>query len=173
VQAAGGALPIPLPNNVTGFLLNPLDPFRPFRTSEKQLEKLVSKNNNALRVAVLYDSNNGVSTTGALAAVEALAPTLNPPPSIVRIDAAGNLGNFTVASLLNNGQPCDGFMLLPNAVFYEARQSIAHTVEGNNSPVRFSIYPEREYKKAHNNRGNKVCAWTPHSDDFSARRFVC
>lgn len=46
-------------------------------------------------------------------------------------------------------------MLLPNAVFYEVRQSIAHTVEGHNSPVQFSIYPEREYKKAHANPNNK------------------
>jgi hypothetical protein len=155
VQAAGGALPNPTPSNVTGFVLNPIDPLHRFRTSEEQLQKLVGKSPNSMRIGVLYDSTNGVSTMGALAAVEALAPALNPPPSIVRIDTAGNLASFTVARLLNNGQPCVGFMLLPNAVFYEARRTIAQTVEGHNSPVQFSIYPEREYKKAHNDTTNK------------------
>jgi hypothetical protein len=156
IQAAGGALPPPVPNiNVTGFVLNPLDSLHPFRTCEEQLQRLVSMSPNAMYIAVLYDSTNGYSTTGALAALQALAPTLNPPPNIVPIDTSGNLGNFTVTSLQNNPHPCTGFMLLPNAQFYENRQSIADVVEDNHSPVTFSIYPEREYKKAHSNRTNK------------------
>jgi hypothetical protein len=167
VQAAGGWLPSPLPGNVTGFVLNPLEPFHAFGTSEKQLKKLVSKSSTALVVGLLYDSTNGPSTTGARDAVEALAPTLNPQPQIVRIDTPGDLQtlkqNFTVTSLQANTGPanphpdCNGFMLLPNAQFYEvkARQYIAQTVEANNSPVKYAIYPEREYKKAHTKRNNK------------------
>jgi hypothetical protein len=157
VQAAGGWLPSPLPGNVTGFVLNPLDPFRPFGTSAKQLKKLVEKGgNNPLNIGVLYDANNGLSTL-ALNALQALAPKLSPAPGIVPINTNGDVHNFTVASLQNPaGQPCTGFMLLPNAQFYEARRYIAHTVvEGAGSPVQFSIYPEREYKKEHNNKHNK------------------
>jgi hypothetical protein len=98
VQAAGGWLPSPLPGNVTGFVLNPLDPFRPFGTSAKQLKKLVEKGgNNPLNIGVLYDANNGLSTL-ALNALQALAPKLSPAPGIVPINTNGDVHNFTVAS---------------------------------------------------------------------------
>jgi hypothetical protein len=139
VQAVGGDVPPSLQNYVTGFKINALD-----------IAKHHLGNVNSHAVTVLYDDTAGtpslknfndlVTYNGGLTGIKAITPL---PASTVQM-----LRNLDPTKLTN------GFMLIPNAMYYNHCDDIANYVDGktvNGNPV-WVYYPEREYKKAHTDK---------------------
>jgi hypothetical protein len=147
IQAVGGAAPtIPAgQNNVTGFKINALT------TAQSQLGLLTDP------VVVLYDDTPDT-------------PAVPNPSNYIYGQLAGSGRTLrpvtarTPAALKSlNPAPltgANGFMLLPNAMFYNHCDDIANFVDGKTAADGTPLpiyYPEREYKKAHSNRhGVKV-----------------
>jgi hypothetical protein len=132
IQAAGGDYPNPTPGNITGFSLDALT------TANNLLTKFTGPNR---IVTVLYNDSN---TTSANAYGRLTVPanvTLAYPPLTIH-DPAG-FGRLT--------NPIDGFMLIPDAMFYKYHRKIVAMVEGKASQI---CYPERLFKNAHENKGN-------------------
>jgi hypothetical protein len=135
IQGVGGAVPTNLLSNVTGFFIDAV------ATAQKHFEHLVASG--ATSITVLYDSSNPPSnfayqTLYAFQQDYFSGVTINP----INLQQLGNISG--------------AFMVIPNATFYSNRVNIANAVD--NAGVTLAIYPEREYKKAHNpnNRKGKV-----------------
>jgi hypothetical protein len=139
IQAVGGKNPANPYGNLTGFYIDALT------TCGAQLNTLIGNLVGVnQKVTVLFDSKN----TPSQEIQTELAKAANfPQAKIDFVDTAAlPLGFPTDYTTLKNA-----FMLIPNAVFYNNCQMIARVVEKRNIPAR---YPEREYKKAHKNKGN-------------------
>jgi hypothetical protein len=137
VQAAGGSNIAS--GNLTGFSIDAQ------HISQDQLATLVNTFK-ATTITVLYDHTNyPTNPPPILTALLAFATTLNPPPTIIQLDMQD------VTSIKPTNIQGNGFMLLPNADFYENCKVIAKAVEKAGVPA---VYPEREYKKAHQNKTN-------------------
>ena len=133
IQAVGGAVPPNLQNYVTGFKINAL------ATAEYHLDHVPSQT-----VTVLYDDTAGT-------------PSLKNFTDLVTYNAGRKQITGLPAStpqMLKNLDPTKrttGFMLIPNAMYYNHCDDIAAYVDGQSvggTPVQV-FYPEREYKKAH------------------------
>jgi hypothetical protein len=132
VQAAGGATPANAQGNVTGFYLNAQ------QICKEQFDQLNSPSTTP--VAVLFDSYNDPSV-----------PLFNwlqgyGGKNVKGVDIKGDVKKITSTALKGN----NGFMLIPNALFYKNASVIAKAVD--QAKIQAAIYPEREYKKAHANR---------------------
>jgi hypothetical protein len=129
IQAVGGALPSNPKMNVTGFLIDAQ------QITQRHFAKLAA---NHAAVTVLYDDTNSPSHD----AFQALQAYKNVYFSGV------NLRPISFAQL-NTIQ--GSFMLIPNASFHQqqTRHAIVQAVMAAGVPA---IYPEREYKKEHNNQ---------------------
>jgi hypothetical protein len=129
IQAVGGALPASPQMNVTGFLIDAK------QISQRHFAKLAA---NHAKVTVLYDNTNTPSSD-AYEALKAYRTAYFPGVQIKAINIAQ----------LNTIE--GSFMLIPNASFHlkQNRLDIATAVMAVGVPA---IYPEREYKKEHNNQ---------------------
>jgi hypothetical protein len=127
IQAVGGALPASPKMNVTGFLIDAK------QISQRHFAKLAA---NHAMVTVLYDNTNTPSSD-AFAALQAYRDKYFPLVQINPINI----------NQLNTIQ--GSFMLIPNASFHlkQNRSDIVNAVMQVGVPA---IYPEREYKKEHN-----------------------
>jgi hypothetical protein len=93
-------------------------------------------------VTVMYDPDaNNEATQKVLKALLAADPGIAPLP--IQPDQIST--KLATASLKA------GFMLIPNAGYYQNSQAIAAKVDGDNS-VKMAYYPEIEYWRAHQNR---------------------
>jgi hypothetical protein len=148
IQAVGGAAPT-VPSgqtNATGFYINAL------ATAQAQMGKLVTD-----PVVVLYDNTPDTAAVknpsnyiwGQLVGAR---PTLRP----LTAQKPADLKSLDPTKLTG----ANGFMLLPNAMFYNHCDDIAKYVDGKTATNGAALpiyYPEREYKKAHSNiNGVKV-----------------
>jgi hypothetical protein len=129
IQAVGGGLPASPQMNVTGFLIDAK------QISQRHFAKLAA---NHAMVTVLYDNTNTPSSD-AYAALQAYKNTYFPGVQINPINIA------QLATIQGS------FMLIPNASFHllQNRHAIATAVMAVGVTA---IYPEREYKKEHNNQ---------------------
>ena len=75
--------------------------------------------------------------------------------NIKEYDINGDAGKLQRNSLKTalEGLNCNSFMLIPNALFYAKSDNIAKAVEG--ALIQQAIYPEREYKKANDDKSGK------------------
>jgi hypothetical protein len=142
VQAAGGDAPQNPQNYVTGFKINAL------AVAEYHLNTV-----NSQAVTVLYDDTQN---TPSLKNFNDLVTYNNAhaQKAITQLKARtpGDLKTLDPTKLMN------GFMLIPNAMYYNHCDDIAAYVDGktpNGNPL-YVYYPEREYKKAHNNDTSNV-----------------
>jgi hypothetical protein len=138
IQAVGGAVPPNPQNYVTGFIINAL------ATAEYHLDHVPSQS-----VTVLYDDTPG---TPSLDVYNNLFAYNQAKPAPQR-KAITPLPARTPRALrtLDPTKLTTGFMLIPNAMFYNHCDDIAAYVDGQSvggTPVSV-FYPEREYKKAH------------------------
>lgn len=140
ILAAGGSVPNNRQNNLKGFLLNAE------QTCYDQFDTLNNQGNTP--VAVLYDFTNGPS--GPLFQLLQNYAKIN---QVKGVDIKGDLNNLTVAQLQGVDPPNKGFMIIPNALFFNNHKTITDKVEQAN--LQAVIYPEREYKKGHNNKSGK------------------
>jgi hypothetical protein len=129
IQAAGGDAPAPQAN-ITGFKLNSL------ATANNHLTKFTGRN---WTVTVLYNDWNthSASVFSSLAA-----------PGNVTIAA---LPIHDPAGLVRPAGAIDGFMVIPDAMFYRYHRKIVAMVEHKAAKV---CYPERQFKNAHENKAN-------------------
>ena len=94
----------------------------------------------ATAITVLYDDTNppSVAVFNKLNANVPMGKTLKP----LKISDPKKFGP----------QPAmDGFMVIPNAMYYSHSAAIAAMVDGNANEI---YYPEREYKNAHRKKNN-------------------
>ncbi|MGB8489163.1 MAG: hypothetical protein WCD67_23080 [Xanthobacteraceae bacterium] len=127
IQAAGGQAPSA--PNVTGFTIN---------AESTALDHLNTMT--ATAITVLYDDTNppSVAVFNKLNANVPMGKTLKP----LKISDPKKFGP----------QPAmDGFMVIPNAMYYSHSAAIAAMVDGNANEI---YYPEREYKNAHRKKNN-------------------
>jgi hypothetical protein len=93
-------------------------------------------------VAVLYDDTPGNPSNNIYAQLDQTKVT----PLTARIPS--DLGNVSLPASAN------GFMLLPNAMFFNHCDDVVKIVDGKQSASGGPLpiyYPEREYKQAHKN----------------------
>jgi hypothetical protein len=132
IQAAGGGRPT-RQNNVTGFYIDALG------TSKSQFGKLSTNRT----VTVLFDSTNEPPSNTVFQDLQAYARSTYPNVTLIPLDRHD-------PGSVNQNDIQGSFMLIPNALFYNKCNLIARAVERADVPA---IYPEREYKKRHTNRG--------------------
>ena len=128
IQAVGGSVPTNRQPNLTGFIIDAAG------TAQAQLAKLNAP------VAVLYDDTPGNPSNNIYGQLD----QTKVKPLTARIP--GDLGNVNLPADAN------GFMLLPNAMFYNNCDKVVKIVEGKTLPGGGPLpvyYPEREYKQAH------------------------
>jgi hypothetical protein len=131
VMAAGGEA-LQKPKNFTGYTLECAD------VSKHHVQRL-----NAQRITVLYDDTND--------------PSLDTLNSLYKVVPSGKsiipLPISDPSEFAKQDIKTDGFMLLPNAMYYLYCEDIAEMVDDNDY-VTAVYYPEHEYKDAHKkNRG--------------------
>jgi hypothetical protein len=141
VLAAGSAPvpPPPLPTNLTGYTLTTVNG-QP--VASHHVQRL-----NAKRITVLYDDTNDPSVdiynNLPSAIPQGSAKTLIP----LKISNPAQFATHTVTT--------DGFMLIPNAMYFIHCKDIADMVDDNDN-VTAVYYPEPEYKEALKNNPNKA-----------------
>jgi hypothetical protein len=135
IQAVGGAEPANLQAYVTGFKINAL------ATAKYHLEHLPQT------ITVLYDDTPNTPSLAVYNDLVAYNRTLIAPKDITPLTARTPHALRTLDQDLLKA----GFMLIPNAMFYNHCDDIADYVDGKNVSV---YYPEREYKKAHTHPAN-------------------
>jgi hypothetical protein len=127
----GGEAPPTITRNLTGFLLEAT----PIAKSHAQ--NLVKAG--AQSITVLYDPSNSASqdayTNGVVPNIP--AKNLNPP---LNASTKGDIQGLALPA------GTDGFMVIPNATYYEYCNLIANLVDGNVATI---YYPEREFKRKH------------------------
>jgi hypothetical protein len=142
VQAAGSNKLVQ--GNVTGFYLDALT------ICKAQYDALKAQNT---PVAVLYDSKNDPSPD-----IYQKLVTYAGAQNINGVDIIGDLNNLNSDALKGPANKLSkGFLLIPNALFYDNCKKIAKAVE--DADLQAAFYPEREYKKAHSKQkrnGKKV-----------------
>jgi hypothetical protein len=131
IQAVGGSIPTNRQQNLTGFIIDAL------KTAQDQLAALNAP------VAVLFDDTPGSPSNNIYSQLDQTKVT----PLTAR--APGDLAKVSLPAGAN------GFMLLPNAMFYNHCDDVVKIVDGkkqaNGGPLPI-YYPEREYKQAHKNK---------------------
>ena len=134
-----GGAPPHRPPNLTGFLLNDTE------IAQDHVQALLPVAN---MIAVLYDPTNTPSaTTYTAITTPGLTPFI-PANRLIPLQAT----TYSDIRGLNLGA-ANGFMLLPNATYYEYFKDIVRLVDGNVATI---YYPEREYKRQHRNRTTGV-----------------
>jgi hypothetical protein len=136
IQAVGGSVPTNRQPNLTGFIIDAAG------TAQAQLAALNAP------VAVLYDDTPGNPSNniyGLLNQTKVTALTAKTPDDLAKVTLPAGT---------------NGFMLLPNAMFYNHCDDVVKIVDGKTvaggGPLPI-YYPEREYKLAHKNKsGVKV-----------------
>lgn len=128
IQAAGGDAPTPQAN-ITGFKLNALT------TANNHLKTFKGAGRT---VTVLYNDNNTTSANVYSSLTVPHNVTLNAP---LRIHDPTALAPLPGA--------IDGFMVIPDAMFYKYHRKVAAMVEGKASQI---CYPERQFKNAHESK---------------------
>lgn len=129
IVMVGGAAPSdPPPPNLTGFLINQK------KIAQDHVKKLLAV---ATKIAILHDNTSG---TLSLATYTAITTGI-PSAKLVSLPAKSDV--HIRRSKLGGA---DGFMLIPNATYYQHSKDIAGLVDGN---VNTIYYPEREYKRWH------------------------
>jgi len=128
IQAVGGSVPNKRQPNLTGFIIDAAG------TAQAQLALLNAP------VAVLYDDTPGNpsnSIYGQLDQTKVIPLTARTPGDLPKVNLPAN---------------ANGFMLLPNAMFYNHCSKVVKIVDGKTvaggGPLPI-YYPEREYKEAH------------------------
>ena len=135
IQAVGGAIPPNPQNYVTGFKINAL------ATAEYHLDHVPSQS-----VTVLYDDTPGTPSLDVYNNLLAYNQAKPAPKVITPLPARTPHALRT----LDPTKLTTGFMLIPNAMYYNHCDDIAAYVDGQSvggTPVSV-YYPEREYKKA-------------------------
>jgi hypothetical protein len=128
VQAVGGEIPANKKGNLTGF-----------QSDAKAVAQTQLNNISAQNVTVLYDDTNDPSIDAFNALVapgtkQIIPLTISKPNGFAPLKATYN---FT-----------DGFMVIPNAMYYKHFQDVVDMVDGNGN-IKAFYYPEREFKNAH------------------------
>jgi hypothetical protein len=129
IQAVGGSVPANRQPNLTGFIIDAA------RIAQDQLAALPNA-----PVAVLYDDTPGNPSNAIYGLLDPLKVTPLPART------PGDLAKVTLPAGTN------GFMLLPNAMFYNHCDDVVKIVDGKTAAVGGPLpiyYPEREYKQAH------------------------
>jgi hypothetical protein len=134
IQAAGGDAPPPQAN-ITGFKLNSL------ATANYHLTKFTGRT-----VTVLYNDWNTHSVD--------VFNHLTVPPGVT----VTGLPIHDPAGLVRPTGPIDGFMVIPDAMFYKYHRKIVGMVEHKANKV---CYPERQFKNAHEDK-SKVNVYGRH-----------
>jgi hypothetical protein len=135
IVMVGGAPPPNPPPRLTGFLINQLT------IAQDHVTALLAV---ATKIAVLYDNTpNSLSLDTYTKITTAGATPYIPAGQLVSCPA-------TTDTQIQNSNlgGADGFMLIPNATYYEYYKDVAKLVDGN---VTYIYYPEREYKRWHLN----------------------
>jgi len=139
IQAAGGAITTPQ-TNVTGFTINAL------AIANYHLSNVGSN-----EVTVLYDDSPDPNPSlYVFEHLQSNGKQITPLP--IRFSNPNGLKTLSAGSLKG------GFMLLPNAMYYNHLDDIVKYVDGKTvggNPVSI-YYPELEYKKAHTNSTTNV-----------------
>ena len=138
IVMVGGAPPLNPPQRLTGLLISQLT------IAQDHVKALLTAG--ATKIAVLYDDTAGSLSLDTFTKITTAPPPggpFIPPGKLVKCPAttdaqinASNLGG------------ADGFMLIPNAMFYENFKDVANLVDGKVAKI---LYPEREYKRWHAN----------------------
>lgn len=132
VQAVGGDQ-VPNDPNITGFHINAL------QTCKDQLDRLIRIwNPGTVTVLVDHGDNPALAPLITYAGKRA---TINPLVASTAADLTVTKFNAVIGS----------FMLIPNGMFFNNFQTIVDLVDLKDIP---KIYPEREYKKAHEAHGH-------------------
>jgi hypothetical protein len=133
IQAVGGIQVNDSKNqkNLTGFYIDTL------RTCKEQLIKFGPK-----KVSVLFDHTNDAAQD-TYDKLVAFAKMLLFEKNLDPIDIQ-DVKNFDDSKIKG-----DAFMLIPNAIYYNAAIDIGKAVKKKDVPA---IYPEREYRKGHNDK---------------------
>jgi hypothetical protein len=130
ILAFGGEVPDNAGSNMTGFIGNTI------KAARHHLKRLKHKGH---AVTVMHDPDaNNEATQKVLKALKAADPTLTPLPK-----APDHIATLKSASLTTAG-----FMLIPNAGYYENYKTIVDAVDGANV-VKMAYYPEIEYLRHH------------------------
>jgi hypothetical protein len=135
VLALGGSQPQEPPDNLTGFYI---DATGVAIEQAKALLKIDPK----IAVTILYDSSNDASGP----AYDAVKHMFATKPTELDIGTAADLKNLKA-----KGITTAGFMVIPNAIYYENIKEVTKLADGNDK-VTAVYYPEREYKNAHVNK---------------------
>jgi hypothetical protein len=125
----GGSVPANRQPNLTGFIIDAA------AIAQAQLAALPNA-----PVAVLYDDTPGNPANNIYGLLDQLKVT----PLTAR--TPGDLAKVSLPAGAN------GFMLLPNAMFYNHCDDVVKIVDGKTATVGGPLpiyYPEREYKQAH------------------------
>ena len=134
ILAYGGEKPSNAAKNMTGFVGSCVD------VGKYHLKKL--KDDNQLQVTVMYDpDNSNHATQNVLNALKQFTPL---PKTFA------DLSNQTAAELATE-LTTSGFMLIPNAFYYQNAELISDAVENANQ-VQMAYYPEVEYWRNHKKR---------------------
>jgi hypothetical protein len=129
IQAVGGSVPTNRQPNLTGFIIDAA------RIAQAQLAALPNA-----PVAVLYDDTPGNPSNNIYGLLDPLKVT----PLTAR--TPGDLAKVSLPAGTN------GFLLLPNAMFYNHCDDVVEIVDGKTAAGGGPLpiyYPEREYKQAH------------------------
>ena len=95
-----------------------------------------------IAVTILYDSSNHASGP----AYDTVFPMFATEPTPLDIGTADDLKNLKAKSITT-----EGFLVIPNAIYYENIKEVIKLADGNNK-VKAVYYPEREYKNAHQDK---------------------
>ena len=126
IQAAGGDAPPPAAN-ITGFVLNSL------ATANNHLTKFAAQT----VVTVLYNDWNTTSVN--------VFNNLTRPANVTIV----GLPVHDPADLVRPAGAIDGFMVIPDAMFYRYHRKVVAMVEHKANKV---CYPERQFKDAHEDK---------------------
>jgi hypothetical protein len=142
IQAVGEApvTPPPMPANLTGFQLDA------YATAVKHLNRLDSP------VAVLHDNSTLSQGIYTYLQTQAGGKTLTAL-------TASTKDILKTVTLPTGAMAPNGFMLIPNAMFFKHREDLVKIVndkkkKSDGTTLLPIYYPEREYKKAHSNKTN-------------------
>jgi len=125
IVQVGGLRPANAQSNLTGFTINTIGGKV---VSQHHLDKLAAARQ---KITVLYDDSNEPS--------HAIFTNLQDPQkkvSPLNIGDPADFATYTVAT--------DGFMLIPNAMYFKHRKHIVAMLDNDN--VKAVYFPEREYK---------------------------
>jgi hypothetical protein len=129
IQAAGGGPSTTAQSNITGFTLNSL------ATANNLLTKFAS----GRTVTVLYNDYNTTSSY--------VYSHLAPPPGVTLT----GLPIHDPALLVRPAGAIDGFIVIPDAMLYKYHRKVVAMVERKAAQT---CYPERQFKNAHEDKGN-------------------